>query len=189
MSQWFVVIVVLFMFAGVGCGNGGSGGSAAPNAPGAPGAPGDYSAMLPAQILDGIEKQHPAAYYILAAKLFEEGKKDDAVFWFYTGQLRYRYHLMANKDLNPSGDPALFASLSEQVGRSLNEYAFGDIPKLAATIDRVLKWDDEHDNAFTAKSKNAAEYKKIRSGLGDMKDHITANEASIKRDRKAAGLD
>jgi hypothetical protein len=64
------------------------------------------------------------------------GKRDEAVFWFYAGQLRYRVYLLVNKDkLEPSGDPAVFASLSEEIGRPLNEYAFGDIPQLAKTID------------------------------------------------------
>ena len=51
--------------------------------------------------------------------------------------------------LRPDADPALFASLSEVVGRPINEYAFGDIPALAATIDRVLAWHAANDDPFT----------------------------------------
>jgi hypothetical protein len=82
--------------------------------------------LLIEQIRNGIENKHPSYFYILAGKLFAAGKKDDAVFWFYAGQLRYRVYLVMNKDkLEPSGDPALFASLSEEIGRPLNKYAFG----------------------------------------------------------------
>ena len=77
----------------------------------------DPTKKTPEQLKKGIENQHPATYYILAQKLFESGKKDEAVFWFYAGQLRYRFHLLANPNLEPSGDPALFASLSEVIGR------------------------------------------------------------------------
>ena len=70
----------------------------------------DPNKLTPEQLQEGIEGRHPAAYYILAAKLFAGGKKDDAVFWFYLGQLRYRFHLAANPELDPPGDPALFAS-------------------------------------------------------------------------------
>ena len=88
------------------------------------------------QLRSTIENQHTSGFYILAEKLFAAGKKDEAVFWFYAGQLRYRVYLLVNKDkLEPSGDPAVFASLSEEIGRPLNEYAFGDIPQLAKTID------------------------------------------------------
>src|SRR5690349_19842431 len=78
----------------------------------------------PAQMKAGIEGKHPATYYMLAGRLFKDGDKDEAVFWFYLGQLRYRFHLAVATNLDPSGDPALFGSLSEVVGRPLNEYAF-----------------------------------------------------------------
>jgi hypothetical protein len=90
--------------------------------------------MSPEQIKKGIENQHPIAYYVLAQKLFEGGQKDDAVFWFYAGQLRYRFHVSANPGLDPSGDPALLASMNESLGRPINEYAFGDLKTLVVTM-------------------------------------------------------
>ena len=102
------------------------------------------SATAEAATLNG---QHPAEYYNRAAKLFGEGKRDDAVFMFYLGQLRYRTHLSARgAQLKPDGDPALFSSLSEVVGRPLNEYAFGDIPALVRIIDAVLAYVWTKDN-------------------------------------------
>lgn len=163
----------------IGCGGG--------NTP-TGGAPNMSSNLSVAQLKDKIEDNHPAAYYQLAGKLFEEGKKDEAVFWFYLGQLRYRFHLTVAKNLDPSGDPALFASFSEVIGRPINEYAFGDIPKLAKTIDEVLAWDAAHPNGFTAKNGNEAALEGIRKGLAGLKDHVIQNEASIKAERKANGL-
>jgi hypothetical protein len=64
---------------------------------------------------DRIEGAHPATYYVFASKLFQDGRKDEAVFWFYLGQLRYRIHLGARKGHDPSGDAALFGSLSEAI--------------------------------------------------------------------------
>jgi hypothetical protein len=94
--------------------------------------------------------QHPAEYYRQAAKLFSTtSRKDDAVFVFYLGQLRYRAHLQARRDLKPDGDPALFGSLSEVVGRPLNEYAFGDLARLADVIDAVLAYDAANPDRFT----------------------------------------
>ena len=142
----------------------------------------------PEQLKAGIEAKHPATYYTLAAKLFEAGQKDEAIFWFYLGQLRYRFHLTASKNLDPSGDPALFGALSETVGRPLNEYAFGDIPKLAATIDKVLEWDAAHDNGFTPKSANQAVLVNTRAGLAGLKTSIVRDQEKIKAQRKANGL-
>jgi hypothetical protein len=136
-----------------------------------------------------MESQHPAAYYKLAASLFKNAAtKDEAVFWFYAGQLRYRYHLAANPGLPPSGDPALFASLSEVVGRPINEYAGADPDRWAAVIDEALKWDAAHDNSFTPKTKAPKAYHDIRAGLEKMRDTVKSTKAEILAARKKHGL-
>jgi hypothetical protein len=124
----------------------------------------DFNRLTAEQLQAGIDKRHPAAYYILAGKLFSGGRQDEAVFWFYAGQLRYRFHLSANPGLPPSGDPALFASLSQVIGQPLNEYAFGDLEQLTATIDKVLAWDERIDNGFTSKATHAAVLRTFAAG-------------------------
>lgn len=148
----------------------------------------DVTKKTPEQLKKGIENQHPATYYVLAKKLFESGKQDEAVFWFYAGQLRYRFHLMANPNLDPSGDPALFASLSEVIGRPLNEYAFGDLKALDATLDKVLTWDKATPNGFTSTKTHQAEWIKTRDGLGSLRKYLAENGDSIRAQRKANGL-
>jgi hypothetical protein len=134
----------------------------------------------------GIEAKHPAAYYALAKRLFENGEKDEAVFWFYVGQLRYRSYLASYPNLKPDGDPALFGALSEAIGRPINVYAFGDIPALAATIDRVLAWDAAHPDAFTPKG-SARE--QVRQGLLGMKTQVLATQDQLRASRSANGLE
>jgi hypothetical protein len=149
----------------------------------------DLSSLSIDQLKNGIENQHPSAFYILAQKLFTAGQKDDAVFWFYAGQLRYRVYLLVNNGkLDPSGDPALFASLSEEVGRSINEYAFGDIPELAKTIDAVIVWDQSHANALTPRDKYKSQYDQIVAGLSQMRDQVLNQADSIRKTRTANGL-
>jgi len=148
----------------------------------------DATKKTPEQLKKGIENQHPATYYILAQKLFESGKKDEAVFWFYAGQLRYRFHLLANPDLEPSGDPALFASLSEVIGRPINEYAFGDLKALDATLEKVLTWDEATANGFTSAKTHKAEWIKTREGLKGMRKQVLDSSDSIRARRKANGL-
>jgi hypothetical protein len=149
----------------------------------------DLSSLSIDQLKNGIENQHPSAFYILAQKLFTAGQKDDAVFWFYAGQLRYRVYLLVNNGkLDPSGDPALFASLSEEVGRSINEYAFGDIPQLAKTIDAVIAWDQSHTNALTPRNKYKSQYDQIVAGLTQMRDQVIKQADSIRKTRTANGL-
>ena len=154
----------------------------------------EVSAQNPAtlsieQLKSGIENQHPSYFYILAEKLFAVGKKDEAVFWYYAGQLRYRVYLLVNKDkLEPSGDPAAFAALSEEIDRTINEYAFGDIPQLAKTIDAVLAWDQSHSNALTSRKKYRSQYDQIIAGLTQMRDEVLRKADSIRKTRAANGL-
>lgn len=149
----------------------------------------DYSMQTPAQLKADLEQKHPAAYYSLAAKLFTApATKREAIFWFYVGQLRYRYHLAANPDLARDGDPALFASLSEVVGRPINEYA-GGVPNVwIAEINHALEWDAAHRNGFTPKNRAPDQYRQIRAGLVDMRDHLAAMKDKLPEMRRRNGL-
>jgi len=145
--------------------------------------------MAPDALREGIENRHPSAYYILAAKLFNEGERDDAVFWFYTGQLRYRTLLGCKPDLAPDQDPALFASLNETVGRPLNGYAFGDVDELGTTIEDVLEWDAEHPNGYVSKAECEQILTAERAGLGELREMITEKADEIRKQREENGLE
>jgi hypothetical protein len=131
---------------------------------------------------------HPAEDYKRAITLFQDGQREQAVYWFYRGQLRYRIHLRAHPELRPDGDPAVFASLSETVGRPINEYAFGDIPALAATINRVLAWHQANDDPFTPKARYPAAHAEISAGLEGMRTQILVQQDQIRAQRRAHGL-
>lgn len=143
----------------------------------------------PAELKEGIENKHPAEYYRLAARLFtDSATKREALFWFYVGQLRYRYRLAANPDLPRDGDPALFASLSEVVGRPINEYA-GGVPDIwIAEINHALEWDTAHNNGFTPKTKSPDQYRQIRAGLVAMRDQLSATKDKLPEARRKNGL-
>jgi hypothetical protein len=146
----------------------------------------DWNKQTSAQIEDRIATKHPAAYFVLAAKKFEEGKRDEATFWLYAGQIRYRAYLLANPKLEPSGDPALFASLMQQVGRPINEYAFGDTTQLAKIIDQALEWDAKNPDPLTPKSPKRDE---VRENLLVMKSRLVTERDFIRQERKKKGLE
>ncbi|WP_188575783.1 hypothetical protein [Azorhizobium oxalatiphilum] len=131
------------------------------------------------------DAQEAVALIRRANRLFGTGKKEDAVFAFYSGQLRFRAFLAAHPDIDPSGAPALFSSLMETVGRPINEYAFGDISALIRTIDRVLTWDE----ANPAPGIPAAARQSARAGLIGMRDQIRTEADSIRAERAAKGLE
>lgn len=129
--------------------------------------------------------EHPYAYFERAAKAWREGDRDDAVFWFYVAQLRYRARLQANPDFDPTGEPALFASLMDSVGRPINEFAFGNVAEATATFDRVLRWDDDHpDQAIPDAIRRHS-----REGLVGLRDWARREVETIRAERRKNGLD
>ncbi len=138
--------------------------------------------------VQALAGQHPAEYYKRAGELLKAGKKDDAVFVFYLGQLRYRTFLLA-KPSDPTADPTLFATLSQVTGKPINQYAFGDIPGLARTIDAVLAYDTAHPDTFISPTEFAKVHADVRNGLTAMKTKMLAETDRIKADRTKNGLE
>jgi hypothetical protein len=141
------------------------------------------------QIAAGLNGQNPAAYYQSAMTLFRAGRREEATFIFYLGQLRYRTHLAARPELPPSGDPALFGSLSEVVGRPINEWAFGDLPAALRTIDAVLAYDARDPDTFTPPDQFKAAHNSTREGMRGFRRQMAAQAQDIKRQRTANGLE
>ena len=149
----------------------------------------DFSDQSPEQILESITDKHPVAYLMLSAHLLNEENYEDATAWFYVGQIRFRTYLVANPELDPSGDPALFAALMESIGTPINEYAGGDIDFWISSIEKALTWHDENDDGFLGKAKHQEVYAEITTGLIEMKEEISASRDEIMKQRIANGLE
>ncbi|MES2710929.1 MAG: hypothetical protein V4653_05065 [Pseudomonadota bacterium] len=136
-----------------------------------------------------LNGQHPAAYYQEAARLLQAGQREQAVFVFYLGQLRYRTHLAARPDMPRDGDPALFASLSETIGRPINEYAFGDMPAVLRTLDAVAAYDQQNPDRFTDPAAFAEATRRTRDGMVRFRANLASRAAEIRRTRAENGLE
>ena len=128
----------------------------------------EYSSMSIEELKNSASELHPSGLYLLAGKLFKENKKEEAVFWFYAGQIRFRFHIMANPDLEPSGDPALFNSMNHVLGQPINQYAGKDIGKWLENIEKAKKWDAENENSTTSKEEHSEVYAQVLTGLEQM---------------------
>lgn len=126
--------------------------------------------------------------YEEAIDLLHQGKPDEAIYWFYRGQLRARIYLRAHPDEPPDRAPAVFASLNDTLGGPVNEYAFGDIPALVTTLDRVLAWHAANDDPATPKARFAAAHEQVTSGMIDFRNKILADRNSIRKKRRQNGL-
>lgn len=150
----------------------------------------EEAARLPeAEVLARLAASHPAALYTYAARLFRDGRRDEAVKWFYAGQLRFRFHLMANPTLPRSGEPALMASLNQVVGQPINEWAGGSPKDWAASIDQALAWDAANDNGTTSRQQHEAAWQDTRKGLTDLRHSILSREGEIRAARQKRGLE
>jgi hypothetical protein len=147
-----------------------------------------FDQLSNAQIEQQAEDLHPGAMYILAARLLEEGRGQEAANWMYAGQLRYRFMLEAGQD-SVGRETLQFNALSEQVGRSVNEYIAGDVDDWIAAMEWALDWDAAHDNAVTSKTDHAVLLERVRAGLQGLIDQVEDNRESIPREREANGLD
>lgn len=149
----------------------------------------DFHSMPVDQLRAEAPNAHPSAYYVLASRLYDRGDKDEAVFWFYAGQLRYRTHLACNPDLPPDGDPALFSALSEVIGSEINYYAFGDLDRLLDTIDAVIEWDQSTPNGYAPDADCSAVRTDVLAGLNQLQAHIAENADDIRAQRLSSGRD
>ena len=92
------------------------------------------------KITGSSENYAPPVFYVLSSTLFSEGRKDEAMFWFYAGQLRGR--IDANLCAYQSAG-VVVDMLNDKYGPEINQYAFKNIPNLTNTVEKVLAWEEK----------------------------------------------
>ncbi len=110
------------------------------------------------------EKYPPPVFYALSAAFFQKGKKDDAAFWFYAGQVRARFD--ANRCADETARQAV-AVLNEAYGPAINEYTFKNLDKLEAMIPKVIAWDRKTPHKYDHHWINLHGMGAVLKGLGD----------------------
>jgi hypothetical protein len=92
---------------------------------------------------------NPMVLYVLSSTLFEQKKKDEAMYWYYVAQLRARYD--ANLCLDVSAKQTA-SYLGSMFGAEINPYAFKNVKKLEATVDKVVAFvknnEEEYDHRW-----------------------------------------
>lgn len=97
------------------------------------------------KVLEKPGEYNPSVLYALSDALFKKGRKDEAMFWFYAGQLRARSD--ANKSLDKSAGQGVRV-LNQTYGMQINQYAFTNIANLESTIDKVVAWDKRTPRSY-----------------------------------------
>lgn len=129
--------------------------------------------------------KEPLELFSPAAILFQQGKKDEAVFWFYAAQLRTRYQLVFEK-----GDRGqLLAIMMMTAGVQINNYAFQDTASFGRILDRVLEWDRATPNPLRDQPRSDLvdqQVAKVYSGLNDLKAKLIADKVDIEAKARQA---
>ena len=89
----------------------------------------------------------PMTMMVLAIRLYDVGLRDESVFWFYVAKARYVTYLeVLNLRTGVIFDPVKdgMNGFWRLAGPVINGYAFCDVPKQIATLDRALDWVDAH---------------------------------------------
>jgi hypothetical protein len=94
--------------------------------------------QMVAAILQEPERFAPPVLSTLAAVLFAQGERDEAVFWYQAGQLRARFDADRCADRTAG---AAVAVLRQRNGASINRHAFADPERLRTIVERVVAWD------------------------------------------------
>jgi hypothetical protein len=105
----------------------------------------------------------PFVLYALSRVFFDGGRKDEAMFWFYAGQLR------ATFDADRCADESAWAAveaLNDEYGPSINRYSFKNIAKLEELVPRVVEWDRKTPHNYDHRWINLHGMEAIISGLG-----------------------
>lgn len=140
--------------------------------------------LLSAKSADAIDIMHAAM------TIYNAGKRDDAVFWFYAGQLRARY------TPEISGENAQVLTIYVMVASPINGYAMRDVPKMTQIIRRALAWDEETfedwawANALDIRDEELAKRRKrARDGLVAFAEKLDADPAEFERQARSTPVE
>ena len=119
--------------------------------------------------------KEPLSLFSPATVLFLNGKKDEAVFWYYAAQLRTRYQFAFEKEDRGQ----LLSVIAKTEGQLISSYALLDIAKFIKTIDQVLEWDKKTANPFRDQPKTAdsdENIKQLYAGFSELKSNLAADK-------------
>ena len=134
------------------------------------------------ELEQGIENKEPSTYFALATELFRSGQREDAAFWYFVGELRYRFLVLAKaKGSELSEEQGHFWLLSESVGQSIYQRANKHSASLMQAIDRALDWDLQQPNGYTSKTEFKAEHARARQEMLALRERIKTDPSGLSK--------
>lgn len=122
--------------------------------------------------------KEPLQLFFPAFVLFQSGRKDDGVFWFYAAQLRVRQQIVLE-----NGDRGqLLSVMLMTMGPYINNYAFQNVSNLNKILDKVLEWDKKTTNPFIEKVRSQKldnQLDQIYAGFNELKTKLATEKTTM----------
>lgn len=132
-----------------------------------------------AEVIAGADRAEPLVLMLAASRHFEFGAQEEAVLWFYAGQLRARYSPQL------TGENSQLITISTMtLGEGINAYAMRDIVKMIETIAKAMQWDEKTYDTWAKANKldpGSAELLKRRS---DARDGLVTFATDLRANRQ-----
>ena len=142
--------------------------------------------------------------YVTAIRLYDLGRKDEAVYWFYTAQYRARVFssILDQEKIGSVGAEAFelkqaYNSFNQLAGTYINGYAFGELPRFEKALTKVVeegkslpRYGELYPKLnFAPEAMWAEKNEEVSKGLATLIEHIKTNAGSIKEQRKKTGIE
>jgi len=142
--------------------------------------------------------------YVAAIRLYDLGRKDEAIYWFYAAQYRGRLFtaLLDPAQVGGIGDEAFelkqaYNAFNQLAGVYINGYAFGELDTLKKSLQQVLDEKTKRPKLlqaypevkFIPESAWLARNTQVADGLAKLLDYVENNAESIRAQRKASGIE
>ncbi len=123
-------------------------------------------------------RKEPMQLFSPALAFFQNGRKDEGVFWFYAAQLRVRQQMV----IQNSDRGQILSITLMTMGGPINNYAFQNTSNLNQILDSVLEWDKKTTNPFRDKARSQKLDKQIDQvyvGYSELKSKLVTEKTSL----------
>lgn len=143
-----------------------------------------------------------AELYVAAIRLYDQGYRNEGVYWFYCAQYQGRLFgsLVDQDKMGSMGSPGFELYHAQDAffqiaGPTINGYAFGHLDELVKIIQQVRAVNKNvpnmqaiyHGVTFIPRAQWADHNAKVASGLGDLAQQIESQKGQIQQQRAKNG--
>ena len=135
-------------------------------------------------------KIHPISIFKLSGELWKEGKKEEALMWYYIASLRFRIRLDSIEGTEEyEGEIYYFDKMEFETKPVFLEWAGGNPLQWAEQIEKALAWDKNNINLYSSKSDNVEIYNPNIESMRKLIEALKNTSDDILSKRKEQGLE